>query len=194
MIPPRPGVLEGRGVRLESLTPDHAYALASAVSDGRLWELWFTSVPEPDQTQAYIAAALAGQRDGHMLPWAVRELSRGTIIGSTRYHDIVGDRSRGDWLHLISSIWQRSHVNTSLQALCSSTPRCSRLQGCWLRTANFNFRAQRAIAGWEPSGTACYGITRRDATGRRATPWAVQYPGERMAGCQAPSRAAPGAA
>ncbi|MGE5727012.1 MAG: GNAT family N-acetyltransferase, partial [Gemmatimonas sp.] len=75
MQTPSPITLEGYGVRLEPLAFAHAEALSAATSDGRLWELWFTSVPEPSQTQSYIAAALEGQRAGTMLPWAVRELS-----------------------------------------------------------------------------------------------------------------------
>ena len=47
------------------------------------------SVPSPDATRAYVADALKGQADGHMLPWVVRDLASDTIIGSTRYHDIV---------------------------------------------------------------------------------------------------------
>ncbi|PYP63029.1 MAG: GNAT family N-acetyltransferase, partial [Gemmatimonadetes bacterium] len=89
MIALRPTILEGRGIRLEPLTEDHQEALAAAAGDGRLWELWFIAVPPPDGMRAYVAEALKGQRDGHMLPWAVRDLASGTIIGSTRYHDIV---------------------------------------------------------------------------------------------------------
>ena len=89
MIAPKPNVLEGRGIRLEPLTVDHRDALVAAASDGQLWELWFTSVPTPDQTAKYIDDALTGQQLGHMLPWVVRELEGDTIIGTTRYHDIV---------------------------------------------------------------------------------------------------------
>jgi RimJ/RimL family protein N-acetyltransferase len=89
MIEIRPIALEGHDVRLEPLFAEHHEELAAAAADGRLWELWFTSVPEPDRTHEWIAEAIAGQQDGHMLPWAVRELTTGTIIGSTRYHDIV---------------------------------------------------------------------------------------------------------
>src|SRR5215813_10729093 len=110
--------LEGHGIRLEPLTEAHHDGLAAAAADGKLWELWFTSVPEPEQTRAYLAAALAGQEAGHMLPWAVRELTSGAIIGSTRYHDIVAEIDRVEigytWY---GRRWQRSHVNTTCKLL-----------------------------------------------------------------------------
>src|SRR4030095_15689074 len=114
----QPTTLEGYGMRLEPLEPDHAPALASACSDGRLWELWFTSVPEPGKVDAYIATALDGQAKGHMLPWVVRELESNTIVGTTRYHDIVKeiDRVEIGWTWYAKR-WQRSHVNTSCKLL-----------------------------------------------------------------------------
>ena len=45
-------------MRLEPLTPAHGPALATAVTDGRLWELWYTAVPEPDKVASYVADAL----------------------------------------------------------------------------------------------------------------------------------------
>src|SRR3954471_24458274 len=110
MITLSPVTLEGHGVRLEPLAPSHEAALAAAVTDGRLWELWYTSAPEPDRVGAYIADALAGQTAGHMLPWAVRELESGDVIGTTRYHDIVPALDRVEigytWY---AARWQRSH-------------------------------------------------------------------------------------
>src|SRR5688500_11932220 len=114
MIQPTPCVLEGHGIRLEPLERHHVPAIADAVLDGELWRLWFTAVPEPDKADAYVDAALEGQRAGHMLPWAVRELATGTIAGSTRYHDIVPAIDRVEigytWY---AKRWQRSHVNTA---------------------------------------------------------------------------------
>ena len=89
MITLQPVVLEGMGIRLEPMAESHADALAAAAGDGRLWELWYTAVPPVAEMAAYVRDALKGQRDGHMLPWVVRELAGGTIVGSTRYHDIV---------------------------------------------------------------------------------------------------------
>jgi N-acetyltransferase len=47
MITVQPVTLERDGIRLEPLNSDHESALVSAASDGRLWELWFTTVPFP---------------------------------------------------------------------------------------------------------------------------------------------------
>jgi RimJ/RimL family protein N-acetyltransferase len=145
----RPLVLEGRGIRLEPLTDAHQQALADAAADGRLWELWYTVVPTPDGMQGYIADAVKGQRDGHMLPWAVRELTRGLVIGSTRYHDIARHLDRVEigytWY---AQSWQRSHVNTTCKLLLLA--HAFETLGCkavGLRTDSFNLRSQRAIEG-----------------------------------------------
>ena len=99
MITVQPVTLEGLGVRLEPLSRDHQQGIARAAADGRLWELWFTSVPEPAETATYIEKALAGQAEGHRLPFVVRERSSDRIIGCTSYHDIVAaiDRVEIGW-------------------------------------------------------------------------------------------------
>ena len=82
MINVAPVTLEGSGIRLEPLSADHRQGIEAAVADGRLWELWYTRIPEPEQVREYISSALAGQQAGHMLPWAIRELVTGAVIGS----------------------------------------------------------------------------------------------------------------
>ncbi len=163
-----PVVLEGNGVRLEPLTTAHERDLANAVTDGRLWELWFTSVPETSQTRKYIDDALKGQEAGHMLPWVVRELSTNTIIGSTRYHDVVASIGRVEigytWY---GASWQRSHVNTACKLLLLS--HAFDTLGCGvvgLRTDNFNFVSQRAIAalGAQKDGVIRHHFPRRDGS------------------------------
>ena len=136
-------------MRLEPLAPEHRDDLAEAASDGELWNLWFTSVPRPEQAEAYIERALQGYEAGHMLPWAVCELSTGKVIGTTRYHDIVPevDRVEIGWTWYGQS-WQRSHVNTACKLLLLGHA-FERLE-CkvvGLRTDNFNFRSQKAIEG-----------------------------------------------
>lgn len=177
MREPQPVTLEGHGVRLEPLGQAHRDALAEAVTDGRLWELWFTAVPEPDQVEAYIAAALAGQAAGHMLPWAVRELETGGIVGSTRYHDIVTPIDRVEigytWY---AKRWQRSHVNTSCKLLLLAHAFDD--LGCavvGLRTDNFNFASQRAIEGLgaKKDGVIRHHQARRDGTARDSVMYSI---------------------
>jgi RimJ/RimL family protein N-acetyltransferase len=170
MITLAPVTLEGYGIRLEPLSETHHDGLAAAAADGRLWELWFTFVPEPDQTGTYIADALEGQRAGHMLPWAVRELTTGAIVGTTRYHDIVAkiDRVEIGYTWYAKS-WQRSHVNTVCKLLLMA--HAFEGLGCrvvGLRTDNFNFASQKAIAalGAHKDGVLRHHDARRDGTVR----------------------------
>lgn len=169
--------LEGHGVRLEPLTQDHAAALRTAAADGRLWELWYTAVPEPAKVEPYIEAALTGLRDGRMLPWAVRELGSGTIVGSTRYHDIVADIDRVEigytWY---ARNWQRTHVNTTCKLLLMHHA-FERL-GCQVvgfRTDNFNFASQRAIEalGAKQDGVLRHHQARRDGSARDSVMYSV---------------------
>jgi RimJ/RimL family protein N-acetyltransferase len=170
MITLAPVVLEDDGIRLEPLTADHADGILNAALDGKLWELWFTSVPAPDGVHAYIETALKGLRDGQMLPWAVRELATGTIIGSTRYHDIVPVIDRVEIGYTFyAQRWQRTHVNSSCKLLllrhAFETVGC---QVVGLRTDNFNFRSQKAIEalGARKDGVLRHHAARRDGTVR----------------------------
>lgn len=170
MIHPAPALLEGHGVRLEPLAPAHRDGLAAAAADGRLWELWFTSVPAPEETASYIAQALAGQAAGTMLPWAVRDLATGEIVGSTRFHDIVAaaDRVEIGWTWYAASR-QRSHVNTACKLLLFT--HAFESLGCevvGLRTDNFNFASQRAIEalGAKKDGVIRHHWVRRDGSVR----------------------------
>lgn len=177
MIDVQPVVLEGRGVRLESLTDEHHEVLAAAATDGRLWELWFVAVPPPVGMRTYVTDALKGQRDGHMLPWVVRDLASGAIIGSTRYHDIVPAIDRVE----IGYTWyaqshQRTHVNTTCKLLLLG--HAFDTLGCkvvGLRTDNFNFRSQRAIEalGAKRDGVIRHYGVRRDGTARDVVMYSI---------------------
>jgi RimJ/RimL family protein N-acetyltransferase len=177
MIDVQPIVLEGGGIRLEPLTEGHQDALAAATADGRLWELWFTAVPAPEAMPAYVADALKGQRDGHMLAWAVRDVASGAIIGSTRYHDILMAIDRVE----IGYTWyaqsrQRTLVNTTCKLLLLG--HAFDALGCavvGLRTDNFNFRSQRAIEalGAKKDGVIRHWGVRRDGTVRDTVMYSI---------------------
>ncbi len=157
-------------VVLEPLHTDHETDLAAAASDGELWNLRVTSVPEPDQVRDYIQTALAGRDAGNMLPFAVRDAGSGKLLGSTRYHDIVPALDRLE----IGYTWyaksrQRSHLNTCCKLLLLS--HAFETLGCkvvgW-RTDNFNYASQQAIKrlGAKLDGVLRHHALRRDGTVR----------------------------
>lgn len=170
MITVSPVTLEGHGVRLEPMTAAHETGLAAAAADGELWNLWYTSVPRPEETARYVADALASAEAGTQLPWVVRDLGTERIIGTTRYHDIVAsiDRVEIGWTWYGVS-WQRTHVNTACKLLLLE--HAFDALGCAvvaLRTDNFNFASQRAIAalGAKLDGVLRHQMARRDGTAR----------------------------
>lgn len=177
MIRIEPVVLEGHGVRLEALTAEHAGGLRAAATDGRLWDLWYTFVPEPNDVEAYIQRALDGQHTGTMLPWAVRELSQGKVIGTTRFHDVIPEAGRVEigytWY---AQSWQRTHVNTACKLLLFG--HAFETLGCkvvGLRTDNFNVRSQRAIEalGAKKDGVIRHNAVRRDGSVRDTVMYSV---------------------
>lgn len=170
MRKPEPCTLESPRLRLEPMAPEHAAGLEAAARDGELWNLRITSVPAPGETADYIAAALKGRDQGHMLPFVVRDVATGTVIGSTRYHDIVMGVERLEigytWY---GKSWQRSHVNTTAKLLLMThafETLGARLVG-W-RTDNYNHASQRAIErlGARKDGVLRHHALRRDGTVR----------------------------
>ncbi|QYK02961.1 GNAT family N-acetyltransferase [Shewanella psychrotolerans] len=78
------GYLTGKLVVLEPMQPEHIPALSIAVSDGNLWELWYTSAPHPDEMKHYVDEALAGEKRGEVLAFVVRDRFSGLVVGTTR--------------------------------------------------------------------------------------------------------------
>jgi RimJ/RimL family protein N-acetyltransferase len=112
-----------------------------------------------------------------MLPWAVRELQNGRVVGSTRYHDIVLRVDRVEigytWY---AARWQRSHVNVACKLLLFGHAFDS--LGCGvvgLRTDHFNFRSQRAIEalGAKKDGVLRHHQPRRDGSARDTVMYSV---------------------
>jgi RimJ/RimL family protein N-acetyltransferase len=142
-----PLTLQDEHVALEPLSLDHVEALERAAADGELWKLWFTSVPAPGGTRAYVEAALEMQAQGNALPFAVRDQSEGAVVGSTRFFDFEPNLPRVE----IGYTWyaqsrQRSHVNTACKRLLLTHAfevlKCVAVQ---FSTDRYNQASQRAI-------------------------------------------------
>ena len=177
MIRPAPLTLECQDLRLEPLAESHTGPLEAAAADGELWTIRVTSVPAPGETAAYVTAALEGQRQGHMLPFAVVDPVSGAVLGTTRYHDIVPAIDRLE----IGYTWyarraQRTHVNTTAKLMLmrhAFEDLGAKVVG-W-RTDNFNLASQRAIErlGAKRDGVIRHHALRRDATVRDTVMYSV---------------------
>ena len=172
MIEIQPITLEGHGIRLEPLAYEHQDGLAVAATDGKLWELWFTAVPEPEQTRAYIADALAGQRDGHMLPWAVREVDERRRSSAARAITISSPRSIAS-RSVTPGTENAGSAATSTPAAscCCSLTRSIRLGAKWSAcapTISTSPRSER-LRPWAPRRMASSAITWLAATEQCAT-------------------------
>ena len=140
-----PVTLTGELVTLEPLRPYHHDALVAAASDGRLWELWYTSVPSPETMGADIARKLA---DATTLPFTVRRTDTGAVVGLTTYLNAEPDVPRLE----IGSTWtaasaQRTGVNAESKLLLLT--HAFDVLGCLaveFRTHWHNIKSRTAIA------------------------------------------------
>jgi len=162
-----PPTLRGAYVALEPLSPAHADGLREACADGRLWELWFTNVPRPEDIESYIDGALAMQRDGRALAFAVRDTA-GDVVGTTRYYDLEPATPRLQ----IGYTWyakrvQRTGLNTEAKLLLLA--HAFEALGCaavGLQTSWFNHASRTAIArlGAKQEGITRNHVRHKDGT------------------------------
>ena len=163
-----PVVLRDHGIRLEPLAVSHEDGLRAAAADGALWTLRTTSVPAPDETQAYIETALKMREAGGRFAFAVVDDASDRVLGTSSYHDMLPSVKRLE----IGYTWyaksqQRSHVNTTTKLLLMG--HAFDALGCrtvgW-RTDNFNFASQQAIErlGAKKDGVIRGHALRRDGT------------------------------
>ncbi len=143
----QPLVLEGRHVRLEPLGLHHLEDLQEAVSDGDLWNLWYTPIAPPEGMAAEIQRRLDLQARGLWLPFAVREARTGQVAGMTAYLNVEEEHRRleigGTW---IRRSLQRTGLNTEAKRLLLAHAfealDCIAVE---LRTSFYNHASRRAI-------------------------------------------------
>ncbi len=116
-----PVTLTGTKVILEPLSLEHLDGLISAVKDGELWKLWFTSIPSPEKAEEYIKTALEMRENAGAMPFIVRDRESNKIIGCTRYFNVDEINQRLEigytWY---SESYQRTAVNTECKYLLLS--------------------------------------------------------------------------
>jgi len=158
----------GETIRLEPLAEIHEHDLIEAARDGELWNLWYTSVPDPTQMNAEIVRRLALAASGSMVPFAVIERATNKAVGMTTYMNVDAVNRRVE----IGSTWyrkssQRTGINTEAKILLL-THAFDRI-GCIaveFRTSSFNRQSRVAI---ERLGAKHDGILRSHAVHANGT-------------------------
>lgn len=160
--------LNGQYGSLVPLSRVHCADLAEAVKDGELWNLWYTTIPTPDQMQAEIDRRLGLQNQGSMLPFAVIEKSNGKAVGMTTYFNIDATNKRLE----IGATWYRKRVQrTALNTECKlmllthafEQLKCIAVE---FRTHFFNHQSR---AGIERLGAKLDGVLRQHQVSRNGT-------------------------
>jgi RimJ/RimL family protein N-acetyltransferase len=203
---PEPVILAGRHVRLEPLSTTHPDGLLRAATESRD-TYGYTRVPDDREAMArYVEEALEEQATGAALPFAVRDVRRDAVIGSTRFLDLdywtavpapPTGRSvpRGDTVPAVAEIgstWlaasaQRTPCNTEAKLLLLT--HAFEVWGVFRVTLKTDARNARSRAAIERIGARFEGIRRAhtravDGTVRDSAYYSVlaeEWPGVRAA-------------
>ena len=157
--------------------------MKDAVEDGRLYQIWYTNVPEAKDVAAYVDGALAKQAKGEQLAFVVRE-SDGRIVGTTRYYELTPEvpRLQIGYTWYAQSV-QRTGLNTEAKILllghAFDVLRCASVG---LQTSYFNLQSRTAIArlGAKEEGITRNHVRHRDGTLRDTVNFSIidaEWPG-----------------
>lgn len=147
MNPLSPISLCGTNVSLVPLSTEHSSDLITAAKDGNLWELWYASVPKPEEMLNEIHRRLDCQKQGSMLPFTVIDNHSQLPIGMTTYMDLQPANKRLEigWTWYRKSS-QKTAVNTECKLLLLThafeTLGCNVVK---LSASFFNINSRRAI-------------------------------------------------
>jgi RimJ/RimL family protein N-acetyltransferase len=142
-----PVELHGEHVSLVPLTMEHYAQLREALADGELWNLWYTSIPKPENLAAEIERRLGLQAKGEMVPFAVIDKRTNQAAGMTTYCRLDQANRRLE----IGYTWYRQNCQrTALNTECKlmllrhafEVLNCASVE---FRTSTFNFTSRKAI-------------------------------------------------
>ena len=160
--------LTGQRASLVPLSHVHHADLAEAVRDGELWNLWYTSIPTPDQMLVEIDRRLHLQEQGSMLPFAVIEMSSGKAVGMTTYLNIDATNRRLE----IGATWYCKRVQGSaLNSECKLMLLTHAFEhlNCIAVEFRTHFFNRQSRAGIERLGAKLDGVLRQHQVSRNGT-------------------------
>src|SRR5512143_3140411 len=144
----KPVIIQGKSVRLEPMTKEHAPGLAEIGAGQPFWDfMLYGNINTVDDMRNWVLDILSRAEKGTDVPFVVIHLASGRVAGATRYMNIMpkdrGLEIGGTWYGLD---FQRTPVNTECKYLllhhAFETLGCIRVQ---LKTDLLNERSQKAI-------------------------------------------------
>jgi len=154
-------ILRGKHVALEPMHNSHVDDLVQAASDGQLWKLKVTEVPDAAGMPAFVKLAQAKREQGVNLPFVVRRLSDQRIVGTTSYYRLDdANRNLSIGYTWYSESVQKTSINTEtkLLLLTHAFERAGCISVQW-HTHHENTRSQAAI---KRLGASFEGVLRND--------------------------------
>ncbi|MFH2040403.1 MAG: GNAT family protein [Chloroflexota bacterium] len=153
--------LKGNVVSLEPLSESHVKELAIAGKDKSIWAYMMYGYPvSEDLMRDWVKDILERRDSGNDLPFAVKHLASGKVVGATRYLDMRPDHKGleigGTWY---SIDYQRSPVNTESKYLLLKY--AFEMLGCIRVQFKTDLRNNRSQAAIERLGAVKEGILRK---------------------------------
>ena len=165
---PKPVTLHSKTVQLEPLSIDHVSDLINAVKDGKLYNHWYTSIPQPKNMKMEIERRLKLQDMSTMLPFAVISLKTEKAVGMTTYMNVDKDNKRVE----IGSTWYAKSVQrTSLNTECKLVllEHAFEKLNCICVEFRTHFMNHQSRRGIERLGAKLDGILRSNAIQKNGT-------------------------
>lgn len=160
--------LHGKHVSLVPLSHAHCEDLVDSARDGELWNLWYTTVPAPEQMREEIDRRLGLHARGDMVPFAVVSAVSQRAVGMTTYMHIDSANRRLE----IGSTWyrasvQRTPLNTECKLLLLA--RAFEQLDCIAVEFRTHYLNRQSRAGIERLGARLDGVLRQHQLGRDGT-------------------------
>ena len=115
---PRPVILDGKTVRLEPLSLNHAAGVLAVGAEESIWQYLSTAAPTSmNKAEEWIEERLTNQAAGDRLPVAVISLTDGHFAGSTGYASISRQHRTLEIASWYGLNYQRTGINTECKYL-----------------------------------------------------------------------------
>lgn len=151
-----PVILQGVRVALVPMETSHIAPLYEALNDPDIWTYSPPGMRSIEDMRAYVEAALEERSQEVSMPFVIRDMETGRLVGTTRFADISFAHRQLEigWTALAREVW-RTRVNTECKYLllrhCFETLGTVRVQ---LKADSRNTRSLRAMEriGATPEG------------------------------------------